>query len=73
MLFHVYLQFTNGVNISYNGKSELYNGTNATDIPLNIERGDDITVTVCDQNDASSCQVITPGAYVLFIYWMQDI
>jgi len=44
--------------------SQVYNGTNVTDIPLNVERGDDLTVTVCDQNDVSSCQVLTPGMYV---------
>ena len=31
--------------------SNVWHHGNATDIPLNIRRGDDVNVTVCDQNN----------------------
>ena len=59
------MQFTNSANITNNGMSQVYNGTTATDIPLNIRRNnEDVNVTVCDQNNPSSCQVITAGVYI---------
>ena len=64
-MVYVHLQFTNSTNITFNGMSQVYNGTNATDIPLNIRIDDNVNVTVCDQNDASTCQVLTPGKYLL--------
>ena len=61
------LQFNNSANITVNGKSQVYNGTNATDIPLTSRRLEDtIDVTVCDLNNASSCQLIPTGMF-LFI------
>ena len=64
-MVYVHLQFTNSTNITFNGMSQVYNGTNATDIPLNIRIGDNVSVTVCDQNNVSACQVLTPGEYLL--------
>ena len=69
-MVYVHLQFTNRTNITFNGMSQVYNGTNATDIPLNINRNirrdnDHVSVTVCDQNNESSCQVVTHGEYLL--------
>ena len=64
-MVYVHLQFTNSTNITINGMSQVYNGTNATDIPLNIRIGDYVSVTVCDQNNVSTCQVLTPGEYLL--------
>ena len=44
----------------------MYNGDNATDIPFTIRRDTEVvSVTVCDQNNVSSCQVVTPGEYLL--------
>ena len=60
-----HFQFTNSTNITINGMSQVYNGTNATDIPLNIRRSDDVNVTACDQNNESSCHIATPGEYLL--------
>ena len=58
--------YTNSTNITFNGMSQVYNGTNATDIPLNISRNaENVNVTVCDQNNVSFCQVVTPGEYLL--------
>ena len=46
--------------------SQVYNEQCYTDIPLSIRRSDDrVSVTVCDQNNVSSCQVVTPGEYLL--------
>ena len=60
-MVYAHLQFTNSTNITINGRSQVYNGTNASDIPITIWRGDDFSVTVCDQNNESSCQVVTLG------------
>ena len=62
-MVYAHLQFTNSTKITINGRSQVYNGTNATDIPLTIWRSDDdhISVTAFDQNNESSCQVVTPG------------
>ena len=65
-MVYVHLQFTNSTNITFNGMSQVYNGTNATDIPLTIRRDTEVvSVTVCDQNNESSCQVVTSGEYLL--------
>lgn len=68
----VHLQFTNSANITVNGLSQVYNGTNATNIPLNVQTDKiiDFDVTVCDQNNASSCHVINTGVYQ-FIFKMK--
>ena len=64
-MVYVHLQFTNSTKITINGMSQVYNGTNATDIPFTTRRNDDVSVTVCDQNNESSCQVVTSGEYLL--------
>ena len=68
-MVYVHLQFTNSTNITFNGMSQVYNGTNATDISLHVNIWRDgnaiVSVTVCDQNDVSICQVLTLGEYLL--------
>ena len=69
-MVYVHLQFTNSTNIMFNGMSQVYNGTNTTDIPFIIKRDTEtVDVTICDQNNASACQVVTSGAFVLIIMY----
>ena len=65
------LQFNNSANITLNGISQVYNGANATGIPFTLGRKENnindinvINVTVCDLNNASSCQLITTGVFL---------